>query len=86
MVTRRSFLGGALATPVVAAGAAGVVLHGDSQALAASPYAPSEDRMQQPPFLFGLHAPRDALASRLRERERQLGRAADVVLVFARIT
>jgi Glycosyl hydrolase family 26 len=85
MVTRRSFIGGALAAPVVAS-TAGVVLRGDTPAGAASPYSPSEERMEHPPFLFGLHAPRDILASRLRTREQQLGRAADVVLVFARIT
>jgi endoglucanase len=42
--------------------------------------------MEQPPFLFGLHPPGDRLQSQLRGREAQLDRAADVVLVFARIT
>jgi endoglucanase len=42
--------------------------------------------MEQPPFLFGLHPTSDRLESQLRLREAQLDRAADVVLVFARIT
>jgi hypothetical protein len=51
-----------------------------------SPYDPPVGRMQHPPFLFGLHVPRENFARDLRRREQQLGRAADVVLVFARIT
>jgi hypothetical protein len=84
MVTRRSFVGRALAAPLVAASVAPQL--GVTAAAAASTFTPTVARLEQAPFLFGLHAPRATLASRLRTREAQVNRAADVVLVFARIT
>lgn len=84
MVTRRSFVGRALAAPLVAGAVAPQLAA--TAAAASSPFTPTVARLEQPPFLFGLHEPRATLATRLRTREAQVGRAADVVLVFARIT
>jgi hypothetical protein len=88
MVSRRSFIGGALATPLVAGAVVGAEAVGGRLPVAgaASPFTPTVARMSQPPFLFGLHVPRALIGERLPARESQLGRAADVVLVFARIT
>lgn len=78
---RRGFVRAAVAAPL----AAGALLR-PGRAAAAAPGAQTVARMAQAPFLYGLAVPQSAMAVHLPARERQLGRAADVVLVFARIS
>ncbi|MCC6435161.1 MAG: twin-arginine translocation signal domain-containing protein [Acidimicrobiales bacterium] len=78
MSTRRAFLKGAAATPLVAA-IGGGVLAGTAQPAGARS---GPVRQSRPPFLFGLHVPDGELPTALTAAEASVGRRADVVLVF----
>jgi hypothetical protein len=83
MLDRRRFIQAAIATPIVGA----AVMHETGGAGAAtSVFTPTMPRMGQAPFLFGLAEPYASLATSLSGREAQLGRAADVVVVYGLVT